>query len=85
MITPTPWHVEYDGPSLPIITTDREIIAHAKGDNAEANARFIVRAVNSHAQLLAACEAALALCEGNGYSVKVQEQLRAAIAAARND
>lgn len=41
--TPGPWAIEYDGPSLPIITAAprREIIALARGENAEANARLL--------------------------------------------
>lgn len=59
----------------------------------DANANLIVTAVNSHAQLLAACEAALADSVdqwGEGWSLDspagmLQEQLRAAIAAAKGE
>lgn len=62
-------------------------------ESAEANAKLIVRAVNSHAQLLAACKAAEQLIysrwgirtgEGTPSSI-VLEQLGAAIAAAETE
>lgn len=49
----------------------------------EANAAFIARACNSHANLLAACEAAESLLEREGYFGGVVDQLNAAIAKAR--
>ncbi len=49
-----------------------------------ANARLIVRAVNTHAELVRACEAALALCVGNGYGRDhIQNMLRDVLTKAK--
>jgi hypothetical protein len=48
-----------------------------------ADAAKICAMLNSHGDLLAACEAALALCRGNGYSKPLQGKLAAAIKAAK--
>ncbi len=93
--TPGPWAIEYDGPSLPIITAPAatsarkimtDVIAHAKGDNAEANARLIAAAP----ELLEALEVALIYLEHAGDGAvrypeddKAEQQARAALAKAR--
>ena len=58
-----------------------------RGPHEDANAEFIVRAANSHADLLAACEALLegahVLAMGGRIKVKVLDDARAAIAKAK--
>jgi hypothetical protein len=60
--TPIPWVVDGDGAALWVETGDHRIIARVIEYDlaaAGANAEFIARAVNSHAQLLEALEAAV--------------------------
>ena len=68
--TPGPWAIEHDGPALPIITAPAttsagkimtDVIAHAKGDNAEANARLCASAP----ELLEALEWAIEALDDN--------------------
>lgn len=67
--TPTPWDVD-DGDNVSIFELDTfDFIAEAswsdkRRSQAEANAAFIVRAVNSHYQLLEACKRALSMPDG---------------------
>lgn len=92
--TEGPWHVMERGPfrggKVPTVyATDDELryVAFCADPNELnrvatnnlANAQFIARACNSHAQLLAACEAAVK----EYTNVVVQDQLRSAIAAAK--
>lgn len=60
--TPTPWHVVANlvqGARKPS-GDSRTVAMVGSGAEDDANAEFIVLACNSHADLLAACEAALA-------------------------
>lgn len=94
--TPTPWFVTHsfgDGSHVRSDSADEDgVVCCAES---EADGEFIVTACNSHAQLLAACEAASkAINDAKGYvSAKVglvldnlltaERQARAAIAAAK--
>lgn len=79
--TPTPWQARengiYNGPEL-IATTSTE------RNNYEANAAFVVRAVNSHAALVDALQDVGRLLYREGYSYthpafgKLRKALRAA-------
>jgi len=96
--TARPWVVEHDGESdertyFPVITFGARNIAVVEayyGDGA-ANAALIVRAVNAHDKLVAACERAERLVQpGNeprdgcrGMFPELVTQLRAALALAR--
>lgn len=54
--TPTPWYASdiLDNDCFGIVTADNEIIIGTSGNiRREADVRFIVRAVNSHEELLA--------------------------------
>jgi hypothetical protein len=70
--TPTPWNY---GPSIrkedftDIISKDDERLIFSVRDNA--NAVFIVRAVNSHEALLEACKEAITLCVAYQFKAKV--------------
>lgn len=60
--TPTPWHAGHDEDGHLVFNSDLSaVVAGTDTDEGNyetehANAEFIVRAVNSHADLLAACE-----------------------------
>lgn len=56
--TPVPWSVSdiSHGPARIIECPKRHLIAQTLGENDEANAEFIVRACNSHNDLLTVCE-----------------------------
>lgn len=56
---------------------------HTRHSEMEANAAFIVRAVNSHAELVAALEAYLAKFELDPWSKPERDQARAALAKAK--
>lgn len=57
------------------------IVPHGEGD-AAADAALIVTAVNSHADLLAACQLAVSWLDNKGYGGKLYRSLTAAIAKA---
>jgi len=90
--TPVPWKVA-DGPDRGIILTadDAEVeVCRVTADNTdwpvvEADAKLIVRAVNSHAALVAACEGLLDEndTEPHGECDCAQCVARAALAAAK--
>lgn len=91
--TPTPWYLE-DDEAVPTgeyhlvsSETPGDVIAVLPRDDAndEANATFIVRAVNSHTSLLAACRRALAESVGqpsHRISAEGVQALRSALALA---
>lgn len=57
--TPTPWHVVEDIEPYTVAAADRtvaEVIEYEHDPDSFANARLIVRAVNSHADLLTLAE-----------------------------
>jgi hypothetical protein len=62
---------------------------HKNDQGRDANAEFLLRAVNSHADLLAACQAALARIESDiespGFKTSEGNMLRAAIAKATGE
>ena len=59
-----PWKVVVDGLSLPIIVGDGGLyVAFMKGQHAEANAEFIVRACNAHDALVELLQAILVVTE----------------------
>jgi len=60
--TKTPWLVEKLGKKH-VICTIHEPIANMMGDNEEANAAFIVKAVNSHDKLVLAAQALSAILD----------------------
>ena len=63
--TPVPWRTRCWEEPVWIIETEKGFVAQTVGSNDEANAAFIVRACNAHADLLAACKAAFKhICEG---------------------
>ena len=67
-----------------------EVVVYCDSDlkTAKANAALIVRAVNSHAALVAACEAALSFCTGpygRGSGTNLQDTLAAALALAKEE
>lgn len=72
-----PWTVLACGTH--IVDPNAWTVAKCIGDNAEGDARLIVRAVNSHDRLLVAARDAADTLEANGF---MSGQLRAAIAAA---
>jgi hypothetical protein len=78
-----PFHV-LAGDKLVAICTGDQLARNATSiGEAEVNAELIVRSVNSHAGLLAACEAMLAvlLAEQEGQEVPAADRLRAINAA----
>lgn len=97
--TPTPWSIAYYSPTkemcdqsafiiMPEFGTmnDGKAICSGHGPDHKANAAFIVRACNSHAQLVAACAAAFAHLEsvrGRDNNPEVWTILRAALSAAQ--
>ncbi|HEY1190761.1 MAG TPA: hypothetical protein VGE74_24235 [Gemmata sp.] len=95
--TPIPWRTEYG-----FIGTERRLFVVAPGMDgllpaSDADAELIVRAVNSHAELLALCEEsvrfAAALCGNKITTTKVGREkagdvftrLKAAVAKAKGD
>lgn len=69
-----------------------EVLAGSKNETTEAacNAALIIRAVNNHERLLAACEAALGALSAYEYvsadgTQTIREQVKAALAAARKE
>jgi len=95
--TPTPWtteNPEHSPGEIWIKDADGNVVAAVWGveDDAQedglaiANAAFIVRAANSHADLLAALEACLDMQESDGYiGVKLALECRALLAKAKGD
>lgn len=101
--TPTPWHHsknfqstgcvavrDHDGDAIAYTTCERQEYGHKQNDlEAKANAAFIVLAVNSHEQLVAALELILPLAKGYvathqvGSNADYIETARAALAAAK--
>ncbi len=94
--TPVPWHLGTDG-NVYSGTTGGRLIAtvdhNANGDDVPSskpdNADLIVRAVNSHADLLAACEAVLEYTKqyahGRLRGSDLRSLVEAAIAKGRGD
>jgi hypothetical protein len=84
--TPGPWRYDpYEGSYQSAIIGECYQIATVSYDDWDhSNAAFIVRAVNAHDDLLAACKAALSLTEnrGNLQFMECTATLRAAIAKA---
>lgn len=82
--TPTPWHVSpLDSSRYMVCHDDGFVIATVspEGNRTLANAAFIVRACNSHAQLVAALERLAAAGEKYGWDVS---EARAALASAQS-
>lgn len=93
--TPTPWHLEIekigrDESQRIAISRGATLIAHYETDFVEypetdeenaANAAFIVRAVNCHAELVAALEA----CAEHRLLFSVRKKVEAALAKARGE
>lgn len=88
--TPTPWRWavrEHDG-IVSILSNDTDMLSVASMNDydhmpAEANAEFIVRAVNSHADMLAALEYIVAWNPKTWSAEKARDMAKAAIAKAR--
>lgn len=84
-ISPLPWKVDpEDGDTIldangGFVSRICKEIGHRHD---RANARYIVRAVNSHARLLAAARWALVALDANGIDNTAVADLRAAIASA---
>lgn len=91
--TPLPWEIEQGTSFIVARTGPRHAIAECWGDelsNIQANAELIVRACNTHAELVEACKAAepalwlfIEITKGKPLgtdAVKIHQQLRAAIA-----
>jgi hypothetical protein len=82
--SPTPWTHQ---PGL-LLAADGHEVASLFAENFRGNSEFIVRAVNSHERLLAACKAAEDALSGKHFSDRtdtddiVLDELRNAIAAA---
>ena len=82
--TPTPWQFDNDD----ILGPDGRLIAAMADDdgvpfrNEIANAAFIVRAVNTHGKLLAACKALLDIANFNDLSNTDAKWISDAIAKA---
>lgn len=95
--TPTPWVNQSDrtiigGDGYTVATVDQAYAFAANWTGAEierpeieaaANAAIIIRAVNAHAELLAACLAALDFITAGGQGAPPLDALRAAIAKVR--
>ena len=88
--TPEPWQAEIDDDGIFHITAvedgEKVFVARVNGDTEyaqkfSANAHLIVRAVNNHANLLAACKAVLSSPRyGDTPSAEAVEMVRATIA-----
>ena len=68
------------GSATLILDSERRHIAEANG---APDAQFIVRAVNSHAQLVAALDDLLSTCEASGIRADLLATARAALQAAK--
>lgn len=97
--TPTPWLIERGPTGCRINSSERDTdgrnrsVALTAGDGSsypatvnEANAEFIVRACNTHDDLLAACKEILPHCKSTGYllsgAMRLQHDQRVARASA---
>lgn len=77
--SPLPWRTNRHGD---LLDSEGKIIYLDGTDKEIANARLIIRAVNSHAQLLAAAKWAATVIENGTHGFGCVEALRAAITAA---
>lgn len=89
--TPPPWRTRTEPNTHEVEARDAGGVwvlrASAWGrtvDERDANARLIARAVNAHADLLAACESVCGVFEGQGDVPIYVREARAAIAKATN-
>jgi len=83
--TPTPWKAtEIDGGIQVQKDHLKDVTGIFRGDEGKANGRFIVRAVNAHAELLEALKALVdCVADGKGKEQDALVVARAAIAKAK--
>jgi len=80
--TPTPWSVDDSRPMIYVMGTDGETIASFDRRSVEeANAAFIVRAVNAHEKLLIALQHLKMLVGGLKQEIKIPKDGAAIIVA----
>ena len=89
--TPTPWekceagdYSDYDGDSIILLGDDiscRVAAVFGADEKAEANAEFIVRAVNAHDALVTALKLLVRNGQKQGWTDKYQDDMNAALAA----
>ena len=65
-----PWRVTRGSHAYPLeITSESRTIAQIEHNNCEANAEFIVRACNSHYELLEACKRTVEMFDKNSIAM----------------